>query len=72
MLESDLTAHDHEDDVILHVARALRRSEDLGPAVDRAVMATLRAAPVSVVAGGAVRDRAAVRRERGAARACPR
>jgi hypothetical protein len=72
VLESDLTAHDHEDDVIHHVARALRRSEDLGPAVDRAVMATLRAAPVSVVAGGAVHQGvhpAVTRRQRPAARA---
>ena len=76
MLESDLTAHFHEDDVILHVARAMRRSEDLGPAVDRAVMATLRAAPVSVVAGGAVQhgvqhgvQHAVTRRQPPAARA---
>jgi hypothetical protein len=72
VLESDLTAHDHEDDVIFHVARALRRSEDLGPAVDRAVMATLRAAPVSVVAGGAVHHgvhHTVTRRQQPAARA---
>lgn len=68
MLESDLAEREHEDDAILRVARALRRPEDLGPAVDRAVMATLRAAPVSVVAGGAV-HRAVARPARPAARA---
>lgn len=53
MLESDLADHDDADDVILHVARTLRRPEDLGPSVDGAVMAALHAAPMAVVAGGA-------------------
>lgn len=77
MLESDLADHDDADDVILHVARALRRPEDLGPSVDGAVMAALRAAPMAVVAGGAPRPasdagrwgQAPVRRARPVARA---
>ncbi len=74
MLESDLADHDDADDVILHVARTLRRPEDLGPSLDGAVMAALRAAPRAVVAGGASRDvvrwgQAPVRRARPVARA---
>jgi hypothetical protein len=58
VLESDLADHDDADDVILHVARTLRRPEDLGPSLDGAVMAALRAAPMAVVAGGASRETA--------------
>jgi hypothetical protein len=51
VLENDLAAGMHEDDAVMRIARALQRPEDLGPAVDRAVMSALRAAPLAVVVG---------------------
>lgn len=66
MLESDLAGREHEDDVLTHVARVLRGSEDLGPAVDRSVMAALHAAPLAMVAGSAAGRRAGSGRIAGA------
>lgn len=53
MLEDDRAGGEHEWDALSRVALELRRPEDLGPDVDRAVMTALRAAPMAVVAGGA-------------------
>ena len=51
MLENDLAEGMHEDDALTRVARVLQRPEDLGPAVDDAVMGALRAAPPALVGG---------------------
>jgi hypothetical protein len=51
VLENDLAEGMHEDDALLRVARVLQRPEDLGRAVDDAVMRALRAAPLAVVGG---------------------
>ena len=59
MLENDLAGREHEDDVLTHVARVLRGPEDLGPAIDRAVMSALRAAPLAMAAGSASSSRRA-------------
>jgi hypothetical protein len=68
VLEHHLAGRDPDDDAVSRAARALRGPEDLGPAVDLAVMAAVRAAPLSLMAGGAPR-RAAARPAGRAARA---
>lgn len=54
MLDHHLAGRDDEDDAITRVALVLRGPEDVGAAVDAAVMAAVRAAPLSLRAGGGV------------------
>jgi hypothetical protein len=53
VLDPQLAGREDEDDAIMRVALALRGPEDLGPAVDVAVMGVLRAAPVALASAPA-------------------